>query len=180
MSPLTQNSNATAGNTQPVSRLATQTNPGGSTVKDIVGALNNLLADSFALYFKTKNFHWHVSGPHFRDYHLLFEEQAEQILAATDDMAERVRKIGGTTLRSLNQAAAMTHVQPNEAEYVEPFDMLTELMEDNAAFVGSLRAAHGLCDEHKDVATASLIENWINEAEKRTWFLRETIGFRNA
>jgi starvation-inducible DNA-binding protein len=155
-------------------RLATPTDLGDNAVKDIAGALNGLLADSLALYMKTKNFHWHVSGPHFRDYHLLFDEQAAQIFAGTDDIAERVRKVGGTTLRSLNQAAAMTRVAPNEAVYVEPADMLAELMKDNKAYVQSLRAAHVLCDEHDDVATASLIENWIDEAEKRVWFLYET------
>jgi starvation-inducible DNA-binding protein len=162
------------GNMEAGGRLATPTDLGDNAVKDIAGALNGLLADSFALYLKTKNFHWHVSGPHFRDYHLLFEEQAQQIFEATDDIAERVRKIGGTTLRSLNQAASMTRVQPNDAEYVEPADMLAELMEDNKGYVKSLRAAHEVCDEHEDVASASLIENWIDEAEKRTWFLYET------
>jgi starvation-inducible DNA-binding protein len=156
-------------------RLATPTDLGDNAVQDIAGALNGLLADSLALYMKTKNFHWHVSGPHFRDYHLLFDEQAEQIFAATDDIAERVRKVGGTTLRSLNQAATMTRVAPNEAPYVGPADMLVELMKDNQAYVQSLRAAHVLCDEHGDVATASLIENWIDEAEKRVWFLYETM-----
>ncbi len=156
-------------------RLSTPTDLGDNAVKDISGALNGLLADSFALYLKTKNFHWHVSGPHFRDYHLLLDEQAEQIFAATDDIAERVRKIGGTTLRSINQAAAMARVKPNDADYVEPADMLGELMEDNKGYVRSLRAAHHLCDEHNDIATASLIENWIDESERRVWFLYETL-----
>jgi len=133
------------------------------------------LADAFALYFKTKNFHWHVSGPHFRDYHLLLDEQADEIFAATDPIAERVRKIGGTTLRSLDQAAAMARVTANEADYVEPEDMLAELMEDNRSYTRHLRAAHGLCDEYGDVATASLIENWVDESERRTWFLCETM-----
>jgi starvation-inducible DNA-binding protein len=164
-----------AGRRRDAGRLATPTDLGDNAVQDIAGALNGLLADSLALYMKTKNFHWHVSGPHFRDYHLLFDEQAEQIFAATDDIPERVRKVGGTTLRSLNQAAAMRRVAPNDAPYVAPADMLTELMKDNKAYVESLRAAHGLCDEHGDVATAGLIENWIDEAEKRVWFLYETM-----
>lgn len=155
--------------------LATPTDLGDNAVKDIAGALNGLLADSFALYFKTKNFHWHVSGPHFRDYHLLLDEQAEQIFAATDDIAERVRKIGGTTLRSINQVAALTTVAPNEADYVAPLDMLRELLEDNKAFAKALRAAHDVADEHEDIATASLIENWVDETERRAWFLFETM-----
>ncbi len=164
-----------AGTRRDAGRLATPTDLGDNAVQDIAGALNGLLADSLALFMKTKNFHWHLSGPHFRDYHLLFDEQAEQIFAATDDIAERVRKVGGTTLRSLNQAAAMTRVAPNEAPYVAPADMLIELMKDNKAYVQSLRAAHAVCDEHEDVASASLIENWIDEAEKRVWFLYETM-----
>jgi starvation-inducible DNA-binding protein len=164
-----------AGGRRDARRLATPTDLGDNAVQDIAGALNGLLADSLALYMKTKNFHWHVSGPHFRDYHLLFDEQATQIFAATDDIAERVRKVGGTTLRSLNQAATMTRVAPNEAPYVEPADMLAELMKDNRAYTQNLRAAHEVCDEHGDVATASLIENWIDETEKRVWFLYETM-----
>jgi starvation-inducible DNA-binding protein len=164
-----------AGKRMDAGRLATPTDLGDNAVKDIAGALNGLLADSLALYMKTKNFHWHVSGPHFRDYHLLFDEQATQIFAATDDIAERVRKVGGTTLRSLNQAATMTRVAPNEAPYVGAADMLAELMKDNKAYTQNLRAAHEVCDEHGDVATASLIENWIDETEKRVWFLYETM-----
>jgi starvation-inducible DNA-binding protein len=156
-------------------RLATPTDLGAKAVKDISGAMNGLLADSFALYFKTKNFHWHVSGPHFRDYHLMLDEQAGQILGGTDDIAERVRKIGGTTLRSINQAASMARVKPNDAAFVEPADMLGELMEDNKAYAASLRAVHDLCDEHNDAATASLIENWLDETERRVWFLYETL-----
>ncbi len=156
-------------------KLTTPTDLGGNAAKDIAAALNGLLADSFALYFKTKNFHWHVSGPHFRDYHLLLDEQAGQILAATDDIAERVRKIGGTTLRSINQAAKMTRVLPNEAEFVEPADMLAELMEDNKAFTTALRAARSVCDEHGDSGSTAMIEVWIDEAERRTWFLYETL-----
>ena len=156
-------------------RLKTPTDLGDNAVKDISAALNGLLADSFALYFKTKNFHWHVSGPHFRDYHLLLDEQAAQILAATDDIAERARKIGGAALKSINQVAAMTRVKPNEADYVEPADMLAELMEDNKAHIVALRQVHDLCDEHGDVATASMIEIWIDGAERRVWFLFEML-----
>lgn len=156
-------------------KLSTPTDLGGNAVKDIQGAMNALLADAFALYFKTKNFHWHVSGPHFRDYHLLLDEQAEQIFAATDDIAERVRKLGGITLKSINQAASMSRIAPNEAEFVEPADMLAELMEDNRAYVKSLREAHDVCDEHGDAASASMIENWIDESERRVWFLYETL-----
>ncbi|MBL9073081.1 DNA starvation/stationary phase protection protein [Tabrizicola sp.] len=156
-------------------RLKTPTDLGDNAVKDISAALNGLLADSFALYFKTKNFHWHVSGPHFRDYHLMLDEQAAQILAGTDDIAERARKIGGAALKSINQVAAMTRVKPNEADYVEPADMLAELMEDNKAHILALREVHDLCDEHGDVATASMIEIWIDNAERRVWFLFETL-----
>lgn len=148
---------------------------GATAVRRISGALNRLLADSLALYLKTKNFHWHVSGPHFRDYHGLLDEQAEQVFAATDVIAERVRKIGGTTLRLINQAAALSRVIPNEADYVEPAEMLAELMNDNRAYAGALRAAHDLCEEHKDVATVSLIETWIDDTERRIWFLFETL-----
>jgi len=142
-------------------------------VKDIAGALNATLADMFALYLKTKNFHWHVSGPHFRDYHLLLDEQAEQIFAATDDVAERVRKIGGTTLRSIGHVARLQRVLDNDADYVTPLDMLAELREDNKQLTARLRETHDLCSEHGDVATTSMIENWIDEAERRTWFLFE-------
>ncbi|HEY0183871.1 MAG TPA: DNA starvation/stationary phase protection protein [Rhodopila sp.] len=156
-------------------RLNTPTDLGDNAVKDIAAVLNRLLADSYALYFKTKNFHWHVSGPHFRDYHLLLDEQAGQIIDATDDIAERVRKIGGQTLKSVNQVAAQTTVKPNEADYVEPSDMLAELLEDNRAYVVELRTAHDVADDHNDSATASLIENWIDAAERRVWFLYETL-----
>jgi starvation-inducible DNA-binding protein len=135
--------------------------------------LNALLADVFALYLKTKNFHWHISGPHFRDYHLLLDEQAEQIFAATDAIAERVRKIGGTTLRSIGHIARLQRVADNDADFVTPRDMLAELREDNGQFVARMRETHALCDEHGDVATASLLENWIDEAERRVWFLFE-------
>lgn len=154
--------------------LATPTDLGDNATKDISGALNALLADTFALYIKTKNFHWHVSGPHFRDYHLLLDEQAAQILATTDDMAERVRKIGGTTIRSIGHIARLQRVLDNDADFVTPEGMLAELREDNRDMVQRLREVHDLCDEYEDVATASLIENWIDEAERRAWFLFET------
>ena len=154
--------------------LSTPSDLGSNARRDIAGALNAILADSFALYLKTKNFHWHVSGPHFRDYHLLLDEQATEILAATDDMAERVRKIGGTTLRSIGHIARLQRIDDNDADYVTPEGMLAELAEDNRATVVHLREAHALCDEENDVATASLIEVWIDQAERRAWFLFET------
>ena len=153
--------------------LDTPTDLKPNAVRDISGALNILLADMFALYLKTKNFHWHVSGPHFRDYHLLLDEQADQIFATTDAIAERVRKIGGVTLRSIGHVGRLQRVLDNEAEYVTPPDMLAELRDDNKQLTASLREAHGLCDEQGDVASASLIEVWIDEAERRTWFLFE-------
>jgi starvation-inducible DNA-binding protein len=143
-------------------------------VEAISSALTVILADMFALYIKTKNFHWHVSGPHFRDYHLLLDEQSEQIFAATDAIAERVRKIGGTTLHSIGHVARLQRVADNDREYVAPQDMLSELLEDNRLLVASLRSTHALCDEYGDVAGASLIEIWIDEAERRVWFLYET------
>ena len=142
--------------------------------RDIVAALNGILADVFALYLKTKNFHWHVSGPHFRDYHLLLDEQATELFAMTDAVAERVRKVGGTTLRSIGHVARLQRVSDNDADYVEPSDMLAELHEDSVGLVGRLREVHATCDEHGDVATASLVEVWIDEAERRAWFLFET------
>ena len=141
---------------------------------NIASALTVVLADMFALYLKTKNFHWHVSGPHFRDYHLLLDEQSGQILAATDTIAERVRKIGGTTLHSIGHIARLQRIADNDREYVAARDMLVELREDNKLLTASLRSAHALCDEYGDVASASLIENWIDEAEHRSWFLLET------
>ena len=144
-----------------------------NAVRDLSGALNILLADMFALYLKTKNFHWHMSGPHFRDYHLLLDEHSEQIFATTDDIAERVRKIGGTTLRSIGHIGRLQRVEDNDADYVTPLDMLAELRDDNKELAANLRETHGLCDEEGDVATASLLENWIDEAERRTWFLFE-------
>src|SRR5690242_8663785 len=153
--------------------IATPTDLGAASTKDIAAVMNGMVADAFALYLKTKNFHWHMSGPHFRDYHLLLDEQAAQIFATTDDLAERVRKIGGTTLRSIGQIAALQRVQDNNEAFVAPLDMLRELMNDNKAFAAHLRGAHAVCEEHNDIATASLIENWIDETERRTWFLFE-------
>jgi len=153
--------------------LATPTDLEPDAVRDLAGALNVLLADMFGLYLKTKNFHWHVSGPHFRDYHLLLDEQGEQIFATTDAIAERVRKIGGTTLRSIGHIARLQRVPDNDADFVTPMDMLAELREDNKQLVSRMRETHDLCDEHGDVATASLLEVWIDEAERRTWFLFE-------
>jgi starvation-inducible DNA-binding protein len=147
--------------------LVTPTDLNSDAVKDLSGALNIMLADMFALYIKTKNFHWHLSGPHFRDYHLLFDEQADQIFATTDAIAERVRKVGGTTMRSIGHIARLQRVLDNDADFVTPLDMLAELP------TPRLRENHDLCDEHGDVATASLLENWIDEAERRTWFLFE-------
>ena len=155
------------------SPLHTPTGLGADATRDITGALNALLADLFALYLKTKNFHWHVSGPHFRDYHLLLDEQADQIYATTDPVAERVRKVGGTTLHSIGHIAKLQRVLDNDAEYVSPLDMLAELQDDNVQIAARMREAHGVCDEHGDVATASLLEVWIDEAERRTWFLFE-------
>jgi starvation-inducible DNA-binding protein len=154
--------------------LNTPSDLGSNARRDISGALNAILADTFALYLKTKNFHWHASGPHFRDYHLLFDEQAAQLLAATDLMAERVRKVGGTTLRSIGHIARLQRVLDNDADFVTPEDMVAELMDDNRQMVTRLREAHDVCDEAGDVATASLIENWIDETERRVWFLFET------
>ena len=153
--------------------LATPTNLDHEAARDAAAALNGLLADTFALYLKTKNFHWHISGPHFRDYHLLLDEQAAQIYAMTDPLAERVRKLGETTLRSIGQIAGMQRVKDNDADYVEPLDMLAELREDNSDFAARMREAHEVCDEAKDVASASLLEVWIDETEQRIWFLFE-------
>ena len=141
--------------------------------RDLSGSLNALLADFFALYLKTKNFHWHVSGPHFRDYHLLLDEQATQLFDTTDVVAERVRKLGGTTVRSIGHIARLARIADNDADYVEPLDMLAELRDDNERLAAAMRETHALCDEHNDVATASFIEVWIDEAERRVWFLFE-------
>ena len=159
--------------------LATPTDLTRSASKDISGAMNAILADVFALYLKTKNFHWHMSGPHFRDYHLLLDEQAEQLFAMTDPIAERIRKIGGLTLRSIGHISRIQRVLDNDAEYVEPLDMIAELADDNKTMAARLREAHNVCDEHRDVATASLIEVWIDETERRTWFLSEIKRGRN-
>ncbi|HRN84362.1 MAG TPA: DNA starvation/stationary phase protection protein [Hyphomicrobium sp.] len=153
--------------------LATPSDLGDNAVRDLTGALNELLADVFALYLKTKNFHWHVSGPHFRDYHLMMDDQSAQLLAMTDPIAERVRKLGGTTLRSVGQIARLQRVEDNDADYVEPLDMLAELREDNKDLIHHLRGVHELTDDHKDYATSSLLDVWIDEAEKRHWFLFE-------
>jgi len=154
--------------------LQTPSDLNARAVQDISGALNILLADMFALYLKTKNFHWHVSGPHFRDYHLLLDEQGDQVFATTDSIAERVRKIGGTTLRSIGHICRLQRVLDNDADFVTPTDMLAELRNDNKELVVKLRETHDLCDEHGDVASASLLENWIDEAERRVWFLYES------
>jgi starvation-inducible DNA-binding protein len=153
--------------------LRTPSYLGANAVKGIADALTALCADMFALYVKTKNFHWHVSGPHFRDYHLLLDEQADQIFATTDPIAERVRKLGGTTIRSIGHIARLKRPTDNDAEFVAPHDMLAELREDNSQLAARMREAHSLCDEHGDVATASLLEVWIDEAERRVWFLFE-------
>lgn len=146
--------------------------PAGATAA-LSGALNAVLADAFALYLKTKNFHWHVSGPHFRDFHMLLDEQAAQVLAMTDGIAERVRKIGGGTIRSIGHIGKLQRLKNNDESFVPPGDMLRELMEDNKALAAAMRDAHDLCGEHRDLASASLLENWIDEAEKRVWFLFE-------
>jgi starvation-inducible DNA-binding protein len=163
-----------------IASLETSTDLGSNAVRDISDALNILLADMFALYVKTKNFHWHMSGPHFRDYHLLLDEQAEQIFATTDAIAERIRKIGGTTLRSIGHIGRLQRFLDNDADYVTPLDMLAEVRDDNRQLAANLRGTHGLCDEHGDVASASLLENWIDEAERRTWFLFGATGRSNS
>ncbi|MDP9089796.1 MAG: DNA starvation/stationary phase protection protein [Pseudomonadota bacterium] len=154
--------------------LATPTDLGAEASKSIAAGMNGILADVFALYLKTKNFHWHMSGPHFRDYHLLLDEQADQLYAMTDPIAERIRKTGGSTLRSIGHIARLQRVLDNDAEYVEPLDMLAELREDNKSLAARLREVHDILDEVRDIATASLIENWIDETERRTWFLFES------
>jgi starvation-inducible DNA-binding protein len=153
--------------------LHTPTDLHAAGAKDIAGAMNGILADVFALYMKTKNFHWHMSGPHFRDYHLLLDEQSSQLFAMTDPIAERIRKLGQSTLKSIGHVARNQRVLDNDADYVEPEDMLAELCEDNRTLVARLREAHDVCDSSRDIATASLIENWIDETEERTWFLFE-------
>jgi len=154
--------------------LRTPSYLGEENVRNLTAELNVLLADIFAIYIKTKSFHWHVSGPHFRDYHLLLDEQAEQIFEMTDDIAERVRKIGGSTIRSIGHVARLKHIADNDADYVEPQDMIAELREDNQALILRMLEIHDLCDEANDVSTASLLENWIDQTERRVWFLFET------
>ncbi|OLP46706.1 Dps family protein [Rhizobium oryziradicis] len=154
--------------------LATPTNLAANATADIAAALTTLLADVFVLYLKTKNFHWHMSGPHFRDYHLMLDEQGAQIFAMTDDIAERARKIGGTTLRSIGHIAGLQRLLDNDAPFVTPADMLAELRDDNLTLVSLMKETHELCEEHGDIATASLLENWVDEAERRAWFLFES------
>ncbi|HBO23629.1 MULTISPECIES: Dps family protein [unclassified Providencia] len=153
--------------------LKTPTDLSPEATKDISAAMNAILADIFAIYLKTKNFHWHMSGPHFRDYHLLLDEQGEQLYAMTDPIAERVRKIGGVTLHSISQISKMQRISDNNAEYVEPLDMLAELCEDNKLLAAEFREAHEVCSQYGDYSTTSLIENWIDETERRVWFLFE-------
>lgn len=153
--------------------LATPTDLAADATRDISAVLNQVLADVFALYLKTKNFHWHVSGPHFRDYHLLLDEQGDQLFAMTDPIAERIRKIGGTTLRSIGHISRSQRISDNDADFVQPLDMLAELREDNKVLAATLREAHNVTDEHRDIASSSLLENWIDETERRTWFLFE-------
>jgi starvation-inducible DNA-binding protein len=154
--------------------LITPTDLGANASVNIAGSMNAILADVFALYLKTKNFHWHMSGPHFRDYHLLLDEQADQLYAMTDSIAERIRKTGGSTLRSIGHIARIQRVMDNDADYVDPLDMLAELRDDNQTLAARLREVHEVIDELRDIATASLIENWIDETERRTWFLFES------
>lgn len=154
-------------------RLRTRSDLGDEATRDISAGLAGLLADTFALYLKTKNFHWHMSGPHFRDFHLLLDEQSDQIFAMTDPMAERARKIGGLTLHSIGEISRKQRIKDNDADYVEPQDMIAELAEDNRQLAAEMRALHATCDEYNDVATASLLENWIDEGERRAWFLFE-------
>jgi len=154
----------------------TPTDLAGDAVVEISGALREMLADVFALYLKTKNFHWHMSGRHFRDYHLLLDEHGEQIFAMTDDIAERARKIGGTTLRSISDVSKHQRLKDNNAEFVEPLDMLSELRADNLNLTRNMRATHEICEKYNDVATASLIEVWIDQTERRTWFLSEIVA----
>jgi starvation-inducible DNA-binding protein len=154
--------------------LSTPTDLGEKATKDLSAALNLLLADVFALYLKTKNFHWHMSGAHFRDFHLMLDEQSDQIFAMTDVIAERVRKVGGRTIRSIGQISKMQRIPDNDAEFVTPQDMLSELGSDNRQLTAAMREAHSVCDEYHDIATASLIENYIDETERRSWFLFES------
>jgi starvation-inducible DNA-binding protein len=159
---------------RPVGALATPTGLGDRAVQDIARGMNGILADVFALYLKTKNFHWHMSGPHFRDYHQLLDEQAAALYAMTDPIAERIRKIGGSTLRSIGQVARSQRIVDNDAEYVDPIDMLAELYDDNLTLASRLRDVHDMAEGFRDIATVSLIEIWIDETERRAWFLSET------
>jgi len=179
---MTTGTNTKAGElkTRRVLPLATPVDLGAEAVRDLTAALNGVLADVFALYLKTKNFHWHMSGPHFRDYHLLFDEHAEQIFAMTDGIAERVRKIGGSTVKSIGQISRIQRIPDNDADYVEPSDMLAELREDNRGLTSSLRQVHNVCEARGDIATASLIEVWIDETERRCWFLFEAGSRRDS
>lgn len=154
-------------------RLETPTDLSGNAVPEIAEALNRLVADSYALYTKTKNFHWHVSGPHFRDYHLLFDEQAGEIFATIDELAERVRKLGARTVHSIGEIAKLQTIKDNDKDFVSPGDMLRELMADNKSVIKAMRAAHDVADKHEDIATASILENFVDAAEKRNWFLFE-------
>jgi starvation-inducible DNA-binding protein len=156
--------------------LTTPSDLDAGAAREVGGSMNRILADVFALYLKTKNFHWHMTGPHFRDYHLLLDEQADQIFAMTDPIAERVRKIGAPTLKSIGQIGKTQRILDNDADYVEPSDMLAELREDNASLTASMREAHEICEKHRDIASASLLEVWIDETERRAWFLFESIA----
>lgn len=169
----TTTSTASAGKTAAAQPLRTPTDLKGAATKDIALAMNGILADVFALYLKTKNFHWHMSGPHFRDYHLMLDEQAAELYAMTDPVAERIRKIGGNTLRSIGHISKLQSIKDNDNEFVAPSDMLGELCDDNKAMVTKLREAHSVCEKHDDIATTSLIENYIDQTEQRTWFLFE-------
>jgi starvation-inducible DNA-binding protein len=165
--------NSTITQERRIAPLVTPSDLGANATEDLSRSLTTLLADMLALYVKTKNFHWHMSGSHFRDYHLLLDEQSDQIFATTDAIAERVRKIGGTTLRSIGHIGRLQRLLDNDADFVSPSTMLAELRDDNRQLTAYMRETHALCDEHNDVATASLLEVWIDEAERRTWFLFE-------
>ncbi|MBC7380280.1 MAG: DNA starvation/stationary phase protection protein [Burkholderiaceae bacterium] len=167
-------SSAVSAKERQMAPLRTPTDLKAAATRDISAAMNGILADVFALYLKTKNFHWHMSGPHFRDYHVMLDEQSDQIYAMTDPIAERVRKVGGTTLRSIGHIARTQRILDNDADYVEPSDMIAELCEDNKTLAARLREAHNVCEDHHDIATTSLIEVWIDETERRAWFLFET------
>lgn len=158
--------------------LNTPTDLGEIATKEISGALRILLADTFALYVKTKNFHWHMSGPHFRDYHLMLDDHGDELFGITDDIAERARKIGGTSIRSIGQIAKLQRIADNDADYVTPEDMIAELHSDNLELISFMREVHDLADDHNDAATTSLLENWIDQAEKRAWFLFEITRHR--